>query len=41
MVNEFEKQGINKVIAVTHLGYDDNPAYDNDLQLAAKVRASM
>lgn len=37
MVNEFEKQGVNKVIAVTHLGYDDNPAYDNDLQLAAKV----
>ncbi|MFJ7825441.1 bifunctional metallophosphatase/5'-nucleotidase [Psychrobacillus sp. NPDC096623] len=37
MVDEFEKQGINKVIAVTHLGYDDNPAYDNDLQLAAKV----
>lgn len=38
MVDEFEKQGVNKVIAVTHLGYDDNPAYDNDLQLAAKVK---
>ncbi|WP_391120117.1 5'-nucleotidase C-terminal domain-containing protein [Psychrobacillus sp. L3] len=38
MVDEFQKQGINKVIAVTHLGYDDNPAYDNDLQLAAKVK---
>ncbi|TQR21382.1 bifunctional metallophosphatase/5'-nucleotidase [Psychrobacillus vulpis] len=37
MVDEFQKQGVNKVIAVTHLGYDDNPAYDNDLQLAAKV----
>lgn len=37
MVDEFEKQGVNKVIAVTHLGYDDNPNYDNDLQLAAKV----
>lgn len=37
MVDEFEKQGVNKVIAVTHLGYDDNPLYDNDLQLAAKV----
>lgn len=37
MVDEFEKQGVNKVIAVTHLGYDDNPVYDNDLQLAAKV----
>lgn len=37
MVDEFEKQGVNKVIAVTHLGYDDNPNYDNDLQLAAQV----
>lgn len=38
MVDEFQKQGVNKVIAVTHLGYDDNPAYDNDLLLAAKVK---
>ncbi|NME07616.1 5'-nucleotidase C-terminal domain-containing protein [Psychrobacillus sp. BL-248-WT-3] len=37
MVAEFKKQGVNKVIAVTHLGYDDNPAYDNDLELAARV----
>lgn len=37
MVDEFEKQGINKVMAVTHIGYDDNPAVDNDLVLAAAV----
>lgn len=37
MVDEFEKQGVNKVIAVTHIGFDDNPAYDNDLLLAAAV----
>ncbi|MEC2074484.1 5'-nucleotidase C-terminal domain-containing protein [Metabacillus fastidiosus] len=37
-VKEFEKQGINKIIAVTHIGYDDNPAIDNDLQLATKVK---
>ncbi|WP_313892663.1 5'-nucleotidase C-terminal domain-containing protein [Psychrobacillus sp.] len=37
MVDEFEKQGVNKVVAVTHIGYDDNPAYDNDLVLAAAV----
>ncbi|MED4534144.1 5'-nucleotidase C-terminal domain-containing protein [Metabacillus fastidiosus] len=37
-VKEFEKQGINKIIAVTHIGYDDNPAIDNDIQLATKVK---
>ncbi|TQR21388.1 bifunctional metallophosphatase/5'-nucleotidase [Psychrobacillus vulpis] len=37
MVDEFKKQGVNKVVAVTHIGYDDNPAYDNDLLLAAAV----
>lgn len=37
MVDEFEKQGVNKVVAVTHIGYDDNPAVDNDLTLAAAV----
>ncbi|TQR18340.1 bifunctional metallophosphatase/5'-nucleotidase [Psychrobacillus soli] len=37
MVNEFEKQGVNKVVAVTHIGYDDNAEYDNDLLLAAAV----
>ncbi|MTD30812.1 bifunctional metallophosphatase/5'-nucleotidase [Planomicrobium sp. YIM 101495] len=37
MVAEFEKMGVNKVIALTHIGYDDNPAVDNDLELAANV----
>ncbi|WP_416729800.1 bifunctional metallophosphatase/5'-nucleotidase [Fictibacillus sp. JL2B1089] len=29
--------GVNKIVAITHLGYDDNPAYDNDLELAKHV----
>ncbi|MFG6497007.1 5'-nucleotidase C-terminal domain-containing protein [Fictibacillus sp. UD] len=29
--------GVNKIVAITHLGYDDNPAYDNDLELAKYV----
>lgn len=33
----FEDQGVNKIIAVTHIGYDDNAAIDNDLILADKV----
>ncbi|MBT2581293.1 cell wall-binding repeat-containing protein [Planococcus sp. ISL-109] len=33
----FESQGINKIIALTHIGYDDNPAFDNDRTLAAEV----
>jgi 5'-nucleotidase / UDP-sugar diphosphatase len=37
MVAEFEKRGVNKVIALTHLGYDDNVAFDNDLELAKQV----
>ena len=36
-VAEFEKKGIDKIIAVTHIGYDDNPEVDNDLVLAEKV----
>ena len=36
-VAEFESQGINKIVAITHLGYDDNPNVDNDLTLAAEV----
>lgn len=36
-VDAFEKQGINKIIALTHLGYDDNPVVDNDLMLAKSV----
>ena len=36
-VEEFEGMGVNKIVAITHIGYDDNPAMDNDLELAAKV----
>ncbi len=37
MVDEFEDKGVNKIVALTHIGYDDNAAMDNDLELAAKV----
>jgi 5'-nucleotidase / UDP-sugar diphosphatase len=36
-VAAFENQGVDKIIALTHIGYDDNPAVDNDLILAATV----
>jgi 5'-nucleotidase / UDP-sugar diphosphatase len=36
-VEAFEEQGINKIIAITHIGYDDNAAVDNDLELAKYV----
>ncbi|MFJ7934394.1 5'-nucleotidase C-terminal domain-containing protein [Sporosarcina sp. NPDC096371] len=36
-VKAFEGMGVNKIVAVTHVGYDDNPASDNDLELAARV----
>lgn len=36
-VKAFEKMGVNKIVAITHIGYDDNPAYDNDLTLAKEV----
>jgi len=36
-VKAFEKLGVNKIVAITHIGYDDNPAYDNDLTLAKEV----
>ncbi|WP_085991039.1 S-layer homology domain-containing protein [Oceanobacillus senegalensis] len=36
-VKAFEKQGIDKIIAVTHIGYDDNVAVDNDQALAQEV----
>ena len=28
-----KKQGVNKIVAVTHIGYDDNPDVDNDQDL--------
>ncbi|WP_257215809.1 5'-nucleotidase C-terminal domain-containing protein [Fredinandcohnia onubensis] len=36
-VEAFEAEGVNKIIALTHIGYDDNAAVDNDLILAEKV----
>ncbi|OCS90904.1 hypothetical protein A6K76_01540 [Caryophanon latum] len=36
-VDALEEQGINKIIALTHLGYDDNATVDNDLELAKHV----
>ena len=37
MVAAFEAKGINKIVAITHIGYDDNPDVDNDQILAATV----
>lgn len=36
-VKAFKGMGVNKIVAVTHIGYDDNAAEDNDLTLAAQV----
>lgn len=36
-VAAFEGQGVDKIVAITHIGYDDNPAVDNDLTLASVV----
>jgi len=36
-VAEFEAEGIDKVVAVTHMGYDSAPAYGNDIVLANQV----
>ncbi|WP_153730567.1 5'-nucleotidase C-terminal domain-containing protein [Sporosarcina obsidiansis] len=36
-VSAFEEAGINKIIAITHIGYDDNKAIDNDQELAKAV----
>ncbi|WP_342545839.1 5'-nucleotidase C-terminal domain-containing protein [Lysinibacillus sp. FSL K6-4013] len=36
-VEAFEGQGVDKIIALTHIGYDDNAAIDNDLTLAKEV----
>lgn len=37
MVAGFEEQGVNKIIALTHLGYDSDPSVGNDLLLAEHV----
>lgn len=36
-VKELEERSVNKIVAITHLGFDDNPEYDNDLELAKYV----
>lgn len=36
-VDELESKGVNKIIALTHIGYDDNPQVDNDRLLAQTV----
>ncbi|WP_338751877.1 5'-nucleotidase C-terminal domain-containing protein [Bacillus sp. FJAT-52991] len=36
-VKAFEGMGVNKIVAVSHIGYDDNAAVDNDLTLATQV----
>jgi 5'-nucleotidase / UDP-sugar diphosphatase len=36
-VAAFKAQGINKVVALTHIGYNDNPNVDNDVLLAKNV----
>ncbi|MGN7478244.1 5'-nucleotidase C-terminal domain-containing protein [Solibacillus silvestris] len=36
-VKAFEDKGVDKIIAVTHLGFDDNAVYDNDQILAKSV----
>ena len=36
-VKAFEGMGVNKIVAVSHIGYDDSAAVDNDLSLAAQV----
>ena len=36
-VTWFEGQGVNKIVALTHIGYDDNAAIDNDRTLATEV----
>ncbi|MBS4196627.1 5'-nucleotidase C-terminal domain-containing protein [Bacillus sp. FJAT-49870] len=36
-VEAFEAEGVNKIIALTHIGFDDNALVDNDLILAEAV----
>lgn len=36
-VAAFEGMGVNKIIALTHIGYNDNPNVDNDILLAKSV----
>lgn len=36
-VSAFEEAGVNKIIAITHIGFDDNKEIDNDQELAKAV----
>ncbi|HAZ40626.1 MAG TPA: bifunctional metallophosphatase/5'-nucleotidase [Exiguobacterium sp.] len=36
-VKKLEDRGVNKIVALTHIGYDDNESIDNDKLLAANV----
>lgn len=36
-VKSFKQRGVDQIVAVSHLGFDDNPAVDNDLELAKRV----
>ena len=36
-VDKFKARGINKIVALTHIGYDDNSEIDNDPLLAQNV----
>lgn len=36
-VADFEAAGVNKIVALTHIGYDDAAAIDNDITLAKEV----
>lgn len=37
MVDQFQEEGVDKIIALTHLGYDSDPSVGNDLLLAEQV----
>lgn len=36
-VKKLEDRGVNKIVALTHIGFDDNPEVDNDQLLARNV----
>jgi 2',3'-cyclic-nucleotide 2'-phosphodiesterase (5'-nucleotidase family) len=36
-VDAFKALGVNKIVALSHLGYNDSLTWDNDLELAAQV----
>jgi 2',3'-cyclic-nucleotide 2'-phosphodiesterase (5'-nucleotidase family) len=36
-VNSFKALGVNKIVALSHLGYNDSAVWDNDIELAKAV----